>query len=229
MYLKITKIIRKSLLVTIFSILFVCKANATLFDFGINVNGSSVLRSDATAFQPEVDLSLFDTMSGFGSIEVLLSGAGNFNIASFFDFELSSSINTFFNENGTQVGIAPMGLTWEIDEPGFLFGDIFTNWENGALDNSNGVPVGLEDDVSVALGWQFMLNSNEVASIIFEVSEVLPTQSFYLMQHDPESNETLYFSTSINISSTAVPTPSIVYVFALGLLCLGFNRSNVKL
>ena len=39
-------------------------------------------------------------------------------------------------------------------EPGFLFGDIYTNVINGTLDNTNGVPSALPDDVSFALGHQ---------------------------------------------------------------------------
>ena len=74
------------------------------------------------------------------------------NILVFLDIEIDELVNTFFNEFGSVVGAPGAGLSWEIDEPGYVFGDIYTNFVAGALDGTNGVPSGSPDDVSFALG-----------------------------------------------------------------------------
>ena len=70
-------------------------------------------------------------------------------------------------------------------EPEFLFGDIRTNHTASALDNTNGVPAGSEDDVSMALGWDFTLNANEQAIITFLTSLTQPTSSFIPVANGP--------------------------------------------
>ncbi len=80
-----------------------------------------------------------------------------FTFMSFVDAEIDESNNTFFNEYGQVIGTQGTGMPdpdmWEIDEPGFVDGDIKDNLLAGQLDNYNAVPSTDPDDVSMAIGF----------------------------------------------------------------------------
>jgi hypothetical protein len=103
----------------------------------------------------------------------------------FFDLEVDG---TYFNfESGAAHNALAAGQSWEIDEPGYTTGDIFSNFASGSLDNGIGISATtFPDDVSLALGWSF----TGPAIITFTVSETVPTAGFYLQQHN-ESIPTL--------------------------------------
>lgn len=83
-----------------------------------------------------------------------------------------------------------VGLSWEIDEPGFVFRDIYDNFLLGTLDNAIGSP--LPDDVSMALGWQFLLNPVEQGLLEFLLGTTPPV-GFHLRQFDPDGGECGHF------------------------------------
>jgi hypothetical protein len=150
----------------------------------------------------------------------------------FLDLEIDEPVNTFFNEFGGPEGVPGAGQSWEIDEPGFVFGDIFNNFtasdENGsALEGSTAVPVATPDDVSMALAWNFSLGTAESAEIAFLISAT-PPGGFYLSQTDPDSDYSLYFSSALRISPTGPSNmPEGGTTMALlcgGLFSLGFLR-----
>ena len=146
-----------------------------LFDYGFNIDGTVSVPTPGDPVPGEVDLSSFDDFTGLGTIEATITGAGAHTFDAFFDHDIDEAINTFFNEYGTATaGAAASGQSCEIDEPEFVFGDIFTNFENSALDNFNNVPVGSEDDVSMAMGWDFTLGIGETALITLSLSETEP-------------------------------------------------------
>jgi hypothetical protein len=99
-------------------------------------------------------------------------------------------------------------LTWEIDEPGYVFGDIYANFAVGSLENANGVPDTARDDVSMALAWGFSLSPSESATVLMHLSETPPVGGFYLVHTDPDSQASIYFSSSLNIR-TDEPRPSV--------------------
>jgi hypothetical protein len=188
----------------------------SLFEHLINVDG-------ATSTSPaEANLAGFDTTSGLGTVTVVLSGAGSHYIGMYVDHEIDEETNTFFNESGAASGAPAAGQTWEIDEPGWVFGDIYANFDVEALDNSNGVPAGSEDDVSMALAWDFNLVAGETATATFRVTENAPG-GFYLSHTDPRSQETIYFSSSLRIDGGGTGVPeggATIGLLGLGLLTL---------
>ena len=123
----------------------------------------------------------------------------------------------------TASGTAAAGQSWEIDEPGYSFGDIFSNLLGSTLDNGNGVPAGSEDDVSMAMGWDFSLLDGETAVIQFLISNSAPVSGFYLTQTDPDSGASIYFSSSLNVGGTVIPEPS-QFLPGIGLLGLLYYR-----
>lgn len=80
---------------------------------------------------------------------------------SFFDGELDQEANTFFDEfagvEGTP-GSGPADIapdSWMVAEPGYVSpGTLHQGLNNGALANTNALPMGEENDVAMALGFE---------------------------------------------------------------------------
>ncbi len=173
-----------------------------------------------------VDTSAWDYCSGkdgeqctgLGSIVVTSSGwITGFGI--YVDMEIDEPTNTFFNEFGTAVGSIPLGLNlaWEIDEPGFVYGDIYSHLFD-SLDNTNGVPEAAPDDVAMAMVWQFT-ESDAVQKLTLFISDKTPPQNvpFYLMQTDPDSQASIYMYGVTGGEGPVIPEPGqLPALLALG-------------
>jgi hypothetical protein len=150
----------------------------------------------------------FETLDGdgFGSFGWVYANTGavpltDLKFIVFLDADIDRDDNTFFNEYGEFVSLdlppgAPVGSIaasdWEIDEPGFLFGDILSNAFAGFLDNSNAIDSALPDDVSLALLFQVgALDPGLAATITLQIS---PTNINGLRQLDPDSDLSFYFN-----------------------------------
>jgi hypothetical protein len=219
---------RKFLLALVFaSGLLSTNSNAgviNLADYRFNVNGVVSVQTAPAG----VSLAGFNTGTGLGTITATFNSPGAYYFGAFLDHEIDEAINTYFNEFGASSGAPASGLTWEIDEPGFVFGDIVTNFGNSALDGMNGVPSGAPDDVSMALAWSFTLAADEQATITMLVSTIAPLSGFYLQQTDPDSIESIYFSTGLSIVPTVggvVPEPSSIFIF-LGIIGVSIRRQR---
>jgi hypothetical protein len=147
----------------------------------------------------------------------------------FLDAEIVQTLNNFYNESGAVASVTGAGAgdnladSWEIDEPGYLFGDIYNNLLSGALDNSNGVPAGFEDDVSLALG--FDLGDLVADAVVTGVFEFGRQDIGGLIHIDADSNETLFFNGTVDVTSaTTVPEPPISLLFATSFLLLAFKK-----
>ena len=186
-------------------------ATVDLFEFAMNLDGAICAGAPCTG----ANLAGFDLVTGLGSIGVSVSGAGIHGVGLYVDHEIDEPLNTFFNESGAVAGAAPAGLSWEIDDP--FLGDIYFNFVAGVLDDGNSAPS--DTDVSMALYWSFLLAASQTATLTFAIDETPPAAGFFLSHTDPESQATLYFSTSLRIadSPVGVPEPSI------GLLLAGFT------
>lgn len=166
-----------------------------------------------------------------GILSLTFSGVGAHTAIAFLDAEINETTNTFFNEYGVVTGAPAAGQSWEIDEPGYLFGDIYDNFLAGTLDNSNGVPESAPDDVSVALGWDFILGAGETAVVNWFVTDSQPISGFYLTQIDgldvagAPSADRLYFYSTLSIrDGNNIPEPSMAWLFATAVAGLLWSR-----
>ena len=205
-----------------------------LYEYEVNIDGFLNGSNESDSLPAVLDLSGFDASAGLGVVTVRISGAGSHFAGMFVDHEIDADDNTFFNEVGSvSGGAATVGQSWEIDEPGYVDGDIYENFQAGALDNSIGRSsyggTNFPDDVSMALGWDFMLDTTEIATISFYIQTVQPLLTdFYLIQADPDSVQSLYFYSQLNIHGVmAVSETSGGVLLLLGFIGLMFARQLV--
>jgi hypothetical protein len=162
---------------------------------------------------PGLDDSGFNYTTGLGTLSFTVTGAGTSTLLGFVDFDIyDGNTDTFFDDTATPLVSAVTGLSWEIDEPGYVFGDIFTNLTNGTLDNQayNGVAQPNGEDVSMALGWTFSLLAGQTAVVSFVTSLTDPGAAGFaarLGQTSP-SGDTIYFSTNLRIDGDGDPGPA---------------------
>ena len=215
-------------------------ANPVLAESLVNLNGTTYLNTFAV---PGLNAAAFDNTTGLGVLTLTFSpGAGGaYFFDAFFDHELH---NPFNNEYGSVSGAPSPGVSWQIDVPGSdgnRTGTIFANAQGNSLDNTNHVPGTLSNssndcgangggaanadcnnDVSMALGFNFILAADEVAIITLTASETAPPGGFFLQQHDPDTPSNLYLSGSIAIQpvATDVPEPGTLLLLAAAFASL---------
>ncbi len=150
----------------------------------------------------------------------------NFVLFAYLNADIDFGINTFFNEYASFIGNTS-ATSWEIDEPGYVFGDIYDNLEAGSLDNFNAVDSGNPEDVSFALGFDFgsFLNDSWIEATL-EIS----LDNIGGIQHtDPDSDFSFFFNGSLDQSDSPVvlPAPSTLVLFGAAVpFLLLFRRKN---
>jgi len=154
----------------------------------------------------------------------------------FLDAEWDLTENLVTNEYAEFFGLsvpdgAPPGAiapgSWEADEPGYVFGDIYANVSfNGFLDNSNAVPSSAPDDVSIAFGWT-ALNVAPGETLTLTMQH-LTSATTGIGHFDPDSLAGFYVNGYLERSGapadpdpdpdpTAVPEPSTAWMLAAGV------------
>ena len=205
-----------------------------LVDYSFNIDGAVSEVSLGDPVPAGVNIAGFDDITGLGSITATITGAGAHTFDAFFDHEIDEVINGFTNENGLAFGTAAAGQSWEIDEPGYVDGDIYENFQVSGLDNGVGTSiygdVTFPDDVSMAMGWDFTLAAGETATITLTLSDVAPAGGFFLAQTDLASNAGIYLSSALSISGGGVPTPepAVAMLLGLGLAGMAVSRRRAK-
>ncbi|MSV28091.1 MAG: PEP-CTERM sorting domain-containing protein [Bryobacterales bacterium] len=209
-----------------FAVLPSAIAGPVLYEWALNIDGTLHDYFSPGALPPGVlaDPGIATQTTGLGSVAVTVTGAGAHSVTGFFDHEIDELINTFFNEFGAVSGVAPAGLRWEIDEPGYVFGNIFAHVISGPLDNTNGVPAGSPDDVSLALAWNFVLGAGQTGHVHFLVDSVAPAAGFYLTQTDPDSGSSIFLSGGLEIEGGAAPEPASYVLLLTGIVGIALGR-----
>ncbi len=156
----------------------------------------------------------------------------------FLDADIDRDLNTFFNEYGTFISLglppgSPGGAiaasTWEIDEPGFVFGNIYNNLLAGTLDNTNGVPSSAPDDVSLALG--FSIGTLAPGSSFTITMRTSLTNIGGLSQTDPGSGNQFFlngYAETAGAPTETVPEPTTAGLIAIGILALAVTRARSR-
>lgn len=201
-------------------------ASIALFEYGFNIDGIVSVNS----VPAQVDVTAFDDATGIGDISISITGNGSHSFGAFFDHEIIDNNNPNDNESGSANGFPSAGQSWEIDEPGYVDGDIYFNFWDALLDNGIGTydygggdtgTTSFPDDVSMAMGWDFTLADGETATIMLMLGITDPG-GFFLKQTDEDSSDAIYFSSTLEITSalSPVPVPAAIWLFASGLLGL---------
>ena len=224
-------------------------ANAIAFppilnDYGFNVDNTVSNPLFGDPVPANVNLGAFDDWLGLGTITASFSGDGAHNFDVYFDHDISQTVD---NEQGSTIGSAASGQSWEIDSAPIV-GDIDLNMEASALDNLNQALV--PDDIAMAMGWDFTLTNGQTAEITLSLmgvdlllqSPVVPS-GFSLVQSNlvnGGSNYDIYLSGELIITGCGsqcgpggpgdgkVPEPSIMLLMGLGLAGMVVSRRKTR-
>ena len=180
---------------------------------GLSLAFSSLLSADTT------DLHLFYDVTNTSG-----GALAGISFVSFVDAEIDEALNTFFNEFGETSGALAPGQGFEIDEPGFSFGDIFQNARATSLDGLNAVPESAPEDVSMALAFLITsLGAGQTARfemLFSEDGDSLGGLTLRQRDVDPRSTTVITFSGAASI----VPEPGTAALLALGAGALALRR-----
>jgi hypothetical protein len=147
----------------------------------------------------------------------------------FLDAEIAEATTTFFDELGGVAGSPAPGQGFEIDEPGYVFGDIAHNVLAGSLDGTNAL-AGRPEDVAMALSFDLgPLAPGTVTRVVLQLSEDGDFLGpLALEQSDPRAPGTrLAFSGVARAEDTSppVPEPGAALLYFLGAsLVAAFSR-----
>jgi len=146
-------------------------------------------------------------LSGLGTLQYTVSSAGPHSFIGFVDDEADYAP---FNDYGFSGGTPASYLSWQIDQPATLGTLAYNNGPLLNVNNVSGKAAGLSgsQDVSFALGFNFSLGADQVATIDLSLSSTAPSGSYlYLGQANADSGRTVYYSGTLSISNEIAGVP----------------------
>ena len=177
-----------------------------------------------------VDTSGFNFFTGFGTIGMTINTLGANNIIAFFDRDIDPYL--FYFDSAATNGAPVAGQSWEIDNP--VSGDIYSHVVAGSLDNTS--TIAGPGDVSMAMGWNFVLGAGEIASLVFSVQPQVPAgielfngvpaPGISLVQFlSNDGVEAITFSSTLDIrTAEPIPEPATLLLLGTGLAGVGAIR-----
>ncbi len=141
----------------------------------------------------------------------------DFVFLSFVDADIDAASNTFYNEFATTSGTLHQGQNFEVDEPGYQFGNIFNNLRRGDLDGTNAVLEGSPEDVGMALSFGLpVFELGDTFGIEIMLSEDGDSLGTFLISQgdiDPASITRIAYS---GAATQPMPEPSSLVLFGAG-------------
>ena len=217
------------LLVMIYILPTLSWATPVLYDWSIDVDGTLYQSSDIyMAPAPDGDITgvsgfpLFsaeDTNTGelykgpmaVGTITLTFEPCygGDHHVEGYFDVEIDSYLNTWFNETGTTHGTATGGVDGYASYHPSYFDYLDPN-------DPVGDPATDPDDIVWVMDWDFTLGYEQDAILTYYLSDIVPQSDFYLSQSDADTGETVYLYSTLEISDRACPIPEPGTILLVG-------------
>lgn len=199
-------------------------ATPVLYDWSIDVDGTQYQSSDIyMAPAPEGDITgvngfplfsatdtntqeLYEGPVAVGTITLTFEPCygGDHHVEGYFDVEIDSYLNTFWNETGTAHGTATDGVYGYAD----YYDPAFVDLEDNPADDP--------DDIVWVMGWDFTLGYEQDAILTYYLTADEPSSSFYLSQSDIDTNETVYLYSTLEIRDRVCPIPEPGTILLVG-------------
>ena len=181
---------------------------------GVDLNGGQVGTSAPLSSQPPPPGLAYSFSSALSNgTDLVLTylfvnqssgGFTNVRFAVLLDVDIDQETNTFFNEYGRVLGNPGTNASdadpdmWQIGEPGFAGGTLFSNLFKGTLSNSNSIPPTAPNDVALSLGFYLGTlqpgQSNQIRILISEAGNQLGNFALQQLDTDPHSTTVITFS-----------------------------------
>jgi hypothetical protein len=177
----------------------------------LSLNHSCAEGVSPAMFNPPVEGSTYVASPGnadLGTLSIVV-GPGTYNVFAFFSYTVGAAGS--YNQYATAVGTLTAGQVYSVDAPGdpsaggavsgYTPGFLGNQASLGMPDNTNHLASGdcaatnSCEPVSVALGYTNVVVPNgQQEQITFTASDTPPTSGFYVSQNNPQTGDTVYFS-----------------------------------